>query len=251
NVANDGSQRSHAGSDDEDDDDDEMQPNSVIKASVSNRAEGTTPEEFVDLTSALMRTVEGSVKDASEEIRQGLGSNNWVASGAHTASGKPLLANDTHLELSIPAIWYEVHLTAPGWNVKGFTVPGGPMVVIGHNDRLAWGFTNNGADVEDLYIESFNPASSGEYPVNGKWVKAQVFDEVIRVKGQADQHLPVVVTRHGPVAHREGDKSYALRWTATEPGGLANSYSWLGKAQNWEEFRNIMKHVWGPGQNAV
>jgi glycyl-tRNA synthetase alpha chain len=75
-------------------------------------------------------------------------------SGAHTATGKPLLANDTHLELMMPSIWYEVHLTAPGWNVKGFTLPGAPMVIIGHNEHIAWGFTNNGADVQDLYIDS-------------------------------------------------------------------------------------------------
>jgi penicillin G amidase len=251
NIANDGSQRSRADSDDEDDDDDDTEPNSVIKASVSGATESAPPEQFPDLTSALTQMVEGSVKGAGEEIRCRLGSNNWVVSGAHTANGKPLLANDTHLELSIPPIWYEVHLSAPGWNVKGFTLPGGPMVVIGHNDRIAWGFTNNGADVEDLYIETVNPASADEYRVNGNWVKAQILDEIIRVKGQPDEHLPVVVTRHGPVVHRDGDKSYALRWTATESGGLANSYSWLGKAQNWEEFRNIMKHVWGPGQNAV
>ncbi len=93
-----------------------------------------------------------------------LGSNNWVVSGAHTATGKPLLANDTHLELSIPPIWYEVHLTAPGWNVKGFTLPGAPLVVIGHNDKLAWGFTNNGADVQDLYIETIQSGKSGRIP---------------------------------------------------------------------------------------
>jgi len=86
-----------------------------------------------------------------------------VVNGAHTATGKPLLANDTHLELSIPSIWYEIHLTAPGWNVKGFTLPGAPMIIIGHNDRLAWGFTNNGADVQDLYVETFNPVSPDEY----------------------------------------------------------------------------------------
>jgi penicillin amidase len=162
-----------------------------------------------------------------------------------------LLANDTHLELSIPPIWYEIHLSAPGWNVKGFTLPGAPLVVIGHNDQIAWGFTNNGADVEDLYAETFNPAAGDEYRVNGKWVKAQVFDEVIAVKGQAYEHLQLVVTRHGPVVRREGGKAYALRWTATEAGGLSNVYNWLGKAQNWEEFRSIIKKVWGPGQNVV
>jgi penicillin amidase len=155
------------------------------------------------------------------------------------------------LELSIPAIWYEVHLSAPGWNVKGLTLPGAPMVVIGHNDKIAWGFTNDGADVQDLYIETFNPGTSDEYKVKGAWAKAQVFDETIRVKDGADEHLQVVVTRHGPIVHHEGDRAYALKWTATEPGGLANTYNLLGKAKNWEEFRGVMKKVWGPAQNAV
>ena len=144
-----------------------------------------------------------------------------------------------------------MHLTAPGWNVKGFTLPGAPLVVIGHNERIAWGFTNNGADVEDLYIETFNPASPEEYRVKGAWTKAQVFDETIHVKGRVDEHLRIVVTRHGPIVYREEDKAYALRWTALEPGGLANTYNWIGKAQNWHEFREVMKNVWGPGQNAV
>jgi penicillin G amidase len=250
NVADDGSQRSRADPDDEDDDDD-MEPDTVLKAGGLGSADAPTPEDFPDLTSALAHSIRGFLEDTRGEIRHGLGSNNWVVSGDHTATGKPLLANDTHLELSIPAIWYEIHLTAPGWNVKGFTLPGAPLVVIGHNDRIAWGFTNNGADVEDLYIEKFNPAAPDEYRVKNAWIKAQVFDEVIHVKGQADEHLHLVITRHGPVVRREGDKAYALRWTATEPGGLGNTYTWLGKAQNWEEFRSVMKHVWGPGQNTV
>jgi penicillin G amidase len=250
NAPNDGSQRSAADADDEDDEDD-MQPDTVLKAGHRGASNVTTPESAPDLTTALLGSTRGFLDESRSEIRQGLGSNNWVVSGAHTATGKPLLANDTHLELTIPSIWYEIHLTAPGWNVKGFTLPGAPMVIIGHNDRIAWGFTNNGADVQDLYIETFNPASAAEYRVKGAWSKAQIIDEMIRIKGQADEHLKVVVTRHGPVVHREGDKGYALRWTATEPGGLANSYNWLGKAQNWNEFRNVMKHVWGPGQNAV
>jgi penicillin amidase len=250
NVANDGSQRSRVDPDDEDDEDD-TEPDTVLKAGGLGPADAPTPEAFPDLSSALAHSIRGFLEDARGEIRHGLGSNNWVVSGDHTATGKPLLANDTHLELSIPPIWYEIHLTAPGWNVKGFTLPGAPLVVIGHNDHIAWGFTNNGADVEDLYIEKFNPAAPDEYRVKNAWIKAQVFDEVIHVKGQVDEHLHLVVTRHGPVVRREGDKAYALRWTATEPGGLGNTYTWLGKAQNWEEFRNIMKHVWGPGQNTV
>jgi penicillin amidase len=250
NVTNDGSQHSRADPDDEDDEED-TEPDTVLKASARSSVGALTAEGFPDFTSALGRSMRNFLEDTRGDIRHGLGSNNWVVSGDHTATGKPLLANDTHLELSIPPIWYEVHLTTPGWNVKGFTLPGAPLVVIGHNDRIAWGFTNSGADVQDLYIEKFNPAAPDEYRVKGDWMKAQVFDEVIHVKGQADEHLHVVVTRHGPVVHREGDRTYALRWTATEPGGLGNTYTWLGKAQNWEDFRNIMKRVWGPGQNAV
>jgi penicillin amidase len=249
-VVDDGSQRSAADGDDEDDDDD-LQPDTVLKASNSDSQNVAPRESDPDLTSALARSIQSFLAESRSEIRQGLGSNNWVVNGAHTATGKPLLANDTHLELSIPSIWYEIHLTAPGWNVKGFTLPGAPMIIIGHNDRLAWGFTNNGADVQDLYVETFNPVSPDEYRVKGAWTKAQIIDETIRVKGQQDEHLKVTNTRHGPIVHRDGYKTYAMRWTATEPGGLANSYNWLGKARNWKEFRETMKRVWGPGQNAV
>jgi penicillin amidase len=250
NAPNDGSQRSAADADDEDDDDD-MEPDTVLKASQHGANGIAAPENAPDMATALLPSIEGFLEQSRSEIRQSLGSNNWVVSGAHTATGKPFLANDTHLELTIPSIWYEVHLTAPGLNVKGFTLPGAPLIIIGHNDRIAWGFTNNGADVQDLYIETINPAAADEYRVKGAWLKAKTIDETIVVKGQPEEHLAVMVTRHGPVVHREGDKAYALRWTATEPGGLANSYNWLGKARNWSEFRNLMKHVWGPGQNAV
>jgi penicillin amidase len=248
-APNDGSQ--HSAADTESDDDDDMEPDTVLKASGGAANGIATGESAPDLTSALLPSIRGFLDESRSEIRQSLGSNNWVVSGAHTATGKPLLANDTHLELTIPSIWYEVHLTAPGWNVKGFTLPGAPMVIIGHNDRIAWGFTNNGADVQDLYIETINPSAKDEYRVNGAWLKSQIIDETIHIKGRPDEHLEVMVTRHGPVVHREGEKAYALRWTATEPGGLANSYNWLGKAKNWNEFRNTMKRVWGPGQNAV
>jgi penicillin G amidase len=251
-VANDGSQRSHLDHDDQDDDDDDdMAPDGVLKAGVTSPRDGAQAERAIDLTTALATSVIGYIRDSQNEIRHTLGSNNWVVSGDHTATGKPLLANDTHLELSIPPIWYEIHLTAPGWNVKGLTLPGAPLVVIGHNDHIAWGFTNNGADVQDLYMETFNPANADEYSVNKKWMKAQTIIEVIHVKDRPDEHLPVVITRHGPIVRREDGKSYALRWTATEPGGLSNVYNCLGKAENWDEFRSLIKKVWGPGQNAV
>lgn len=230
---------------DQDDDEDEIDPEDVLKASKESTAGAP------DLTAALGEEVKDWLEESQRQIRHSLGSNNWVVNGEHTATGKPILANDMHLELTLPPIWYEVHLTAPEWNVKGFALPGAPMVVVGHNDRIAWGFTNNGADVLDLYIETFNPANPDEYRVGGAWKKADVYDEVIKVKGATDEHLRLVVTRHGPVVHQDGDKSYAMRWTVLEPGALCNFYNWLGKAQNWGEFRETMKGIWGPGQNVV
>src|SRR6266481_5479587 len=124
-VPNDGSQRSAADNDDEDDDD--IQPDTVLKARRAGVNGIAAPDGSPDLTSALSQSIQQFLEESRNEIRQGLGSNNWVVSGAHTVTGKPLLANDTHLELTIPSIWYEIHLTAPGWNVKGFTLPGAPM----------------------------------------------------------------------------------------------------------------------------
>lgn len=235
---------------DQDDDEDEMDPEDVLKASRDMRSSPTSVD-VPDLTSALAEEVRDWMGESRRQFRSSLGSNNWVVSGKYTATGKPLLANDMHLELSLPPIWYEVHLTAPEWNVKGFSLPGVPLVVVGHNDRIAWGFTNNGADVLDLYMETFNSANPDEYRVKGEWKKADVFDEVIKVKGSADEHLRLVVTRHGPVIRQEGDTGYAMRWTVLEPGALCTSFNMLGKAQNWGEFRETMKGVWGPGQNVV
>ena len=192
-----------------------------------------------------------TASDEDEDVRAGTGSNNWVVNGAHTASGKPLLANDPHLELTVPDIWYVVHLTAPGWNVEGAALPGEPLVVIGHNDRIAWGFTNNGADVQDLYIETFDAANLPRYRANGQWVKADVRTERIKIRGQADQVFDVYTTRHGPIVELDGDTSYALQWTALQPGGLSHSYLLMGRAQNWQEFKDALRDVVGPAQNAV
>lgn len=190
-----------------------------------------------------------------EQTRQIIGSNNFVISGAHTASGKPLLANDTHLQLSVPALWYVIHLTAPGLNVAGFALPGAPLVIIGHNDRIAWGFTNSNADVEDLYIEKFDSKNPLLYQANGKLLSAQLRHEIIKVRSKPDVDLGVFVTRHGPIVYREtpeeGGRAYALRWTALEPGGLDFGFPLLGEAQNWRDFIETTRHIAGPGQNAI
>lgn len=190
-----------------------------------------------------------------EQTRQIIGSNNFVVSGAHTASGKPLLANDTHLQLSVPALWYVIHLTAPGLNVQGFALPGAPLVIIGHNDRIAWGFTNSNADVEDLYIEKFDATNPLLYQANGKLLSAELRHEIIKVRGRPDVDLGVFVTRHGPIVYREtpqeGGRAYALRWTALEPGGLDFGFPLLGEAQNWHDFIETTRHISGPGQNTI
>lgn len=185
------------------------------------------------------------------DVEAALGSNNWVVSGKHTYSGKPILANDTHLPLRVPDTWYMAYLKAPGYRVKGFALPGTPLIVIGHNERLGWGFTNNGADVQDLYAERLNPANPKEYAVGGQWRAAEIRKEAIKIKGEADHALEVMVTRHGPVVHRDGHTAYALRWTALEPGSLGAGYALLGRAQNWQEFLSVMRGVSGPAQNVV
>jgi penicillin G amidase len=212
----------------------------------ASAALATSPEPAAEEWPAALALLAGLPHDAA-----GFGSNNFVVSGAHTYSGKPLVANDTHLPLSVPTIWYMVHLTAPGWNVAGFALPGVPLVIIGHNERIAWGYTNNMADVQDLYLEMLNPKNFREYLFNGQWVPAELREETIRVKGQPDEKLEVLVTRNGPIVEREAVRAYALRWTALDPGGMGLGFPMVGKAQNWDEFRASMRTIGGPAQNAV
>ena len=186
-----------------------------------------------------------------ESPRAGLGSNDWVVSGSHTASGKPLLANDPHLGHGVPSIWYMIHLKAPGINVSGVSLPGLPAVIIGHNERIAWGVTNTGPDVQDLYIETFNPRAPSQYLHNGQWIDGQVREEAIKVRGQADHRLRVCVTRHGPIVSQEGNRHLALRWTALQPHALSFPFWEIDRAQNWPEFLTALRGFVGPMQNFV
>ncbi|MBI3405761.1 MAG: penicillin acylase family protein [Acidobacteria bacterium] len=224
-------------------------PKKVARNNSSSHAAGEA--NITAAADALWPIARAFLQQSRIDAESALGSNNWVVDGTHTYSGKPILANDTHLQLGVPSLWHMVHLTAPGWNVKGFALPGAPLVIIGHNERIAWGFTNNCADVQDLFVETFNPENASEYRVNGKWVQTEVRKETISVRGRAAQTLDVVITRHGPIVHREGHSGYALKWVATEPGGLNFGVPWLGQANNWTEFREVMRNVYGPAQNAV
>jgi len=189
-----------------------------------------------------------------DESTTALGSNNWVVSGAHTESGKPLLANDPHLGHSVPSVWYMIHLKGPGLNASGVSLPGMPAVIIGHNERIAWGMTNTGPDVQDLYAETFNPAAPNQYLHNGAWVDADVRDEIMKIRGKPDYRLTVKVTRHGPIVSEDCGRALALRWTALEPHALSslfNGASRIGMAQNWEQFTAALHDYTGPMQNFV
>ena len=185
-------------------------------------------------------------------------SNNWVVSGKHTASGKPLLANDPHLAPSAPPIWYMVHLTAPGVRVAGVCAAGLPGVVIGHNDHIAWGFTNVGPDVQDLYVEKLDPDNPQRYMTPSGWRDVEVRHEQIKLRKNFTEtstdtvNLDVKVTRHGPVVFEKGGKPYALRWTALDPklNDAAGLYS-LNRARNWKEFTEAVRRYTGATQNMV
>jgi penicillin amidase len=179
-----------------------------------------------------------------------LGSNNWVVSGAHTISGKPLLSNDMHLGHQMPNLWYEAHLRSGSFDVAGVTLPGYPFVIVGHNQRIAWGCTNIGPTVEDAYIENFNQL--GQYLTPTGWKQPEIRHEVIRVKGQSDVAVDVETTRHGPIITElsPGEtRKIALRWTLYD--GIRNPLFHVDLAQNWQEFRRAFSEFDAPGQNVV
>jgi penicillin amidase len=202
-----------------------------------------------------------------------IGSNNWVIGGSLASTGKPFLANDMHLSEQMPSIWYEVGLhcspissTCP-YNVTGFSFAGVPGVIVGHNDRVAWGFTNVGPDVLDLYIEKINPDNSNQYEVNGQWVDMTLVHETINVAGASPVDLTVRYTRHGPVIYDNPTDhtniqdtwggnlptpfAISMRWTALEPVNIFKAIFGFNSAQNWDQFRQAASYFSVPAQNIV
>jgi penicillin G amidase len=230
---------------------------------------GDAPLATRDYT-ALYRELAGTAQQlaavaaaAPPSLVDGMGSNNWVVSGARSASGKPLLANDPHLGLTAPSVWYLAHLSAPGLNVIGATLPGIPVVVLGRNDRIAWGFTNTASDVQDLYIERINPANPAQYRTPNGWAEFEVRREIIRVKDQADVTLEIRATRHGPVVSgalpvvaRAGldarSHVVAFAWTALRPDDLTlQAGIKLNRAGDWPGFLAGARDFASPQQNIV
>ena len=219
-----------------DEDDDDGPDNSVTQKKISD-PQFSDPQFWARQEFPAVR----------EEVN---GSNDWVVSGTHTVTGKPLLSNDMHLGHQMPNLWYEAHLKSGSLDVAGVTLPGMPYVIVGHNQRIAWGFTNVGPTVADAFIETFNPP--GAYQTPQGWQQPEHRTEVIHVKGKPDVTVDVKITRHGPIITDilPGEtRSIALRWTLYD--GLRMPFFDVNTAQNWEDFRKAFSQLDAPGQNVV
>ncbi|HEV3306618.1 MAG TPA: penicillin acylase family protein [Candidatus Sulfotelmatobacter sp.] len=227
NLSDQPSQSDSGDKDDDDDDDDDSGPDNAVTQRIP-------PAEIW-------------AQHAPEAVN---GSNDWVVSGAHTVTGKPLLSNDMHLGHQMPNLWYEAHLKAANVDVAGVTLPGMPYVIVGHNQRIAWGFTNVGPTVADAFIETFN--AQGNYQTPKGWQQPEHREEVIHVKGKPDVMIDVKITRHGPIISEliPGEsRQLALRWTLYD--GLHMPFFDVDTAQNWEDFRKAFSQLDAPGQNVV
>ncbi|GAA5336310.1 penicillin acylase family protein [Thermus hydrothermalis] len=180
-------------------------------------------------------------------------SNNWVVSGSRTATGKPFLADDPHLGLQAPSLWFLMALEAPGYRAIGASLPGVPGIVIGRNERIAWGVTNVGADVQDLYLLE---ETGGGYRYRGQVLPYRVREEVVRIKGGREERLKVRETVYGPVitdALKDPPKTpMALRWVSLDPEDhILMAFLGINRAKNWDEFRKALAHYSAPSQNFV
>jgi penicillin amidase len=248
----------------------QSQPNAIF-------ADLNTPDSLLKTVSENIVHLDALLGPSGADI----GSNNWVVAGSLTNTGMPLLANDPHLSIQMPSIWYQIGLhcqpknDACPYDVSGFSFAGVPGVVIGHNDRIAWGVTNVSPDVQDLYIEKINPDNPDQYEYLGNWVDMVIRKENILVAGGDPVEVTIRSTVHGPIisdsyaplkqqvetpqdsfTQKSGvdfPEQYAisLSWTALEPSQLFNAIWGFDKAQNWDEFRTAARNFVVPAQNLV
>ena len=211
------------------------------------------PKEF---TAQMMADVK------THDKIDGIGSNNWAISGAKSATGYPVLANDPHLNLTFPSIWYQVQLLSPTVNVNGASLPGAPCVIIGYNQHISWGVTNVDADVLDWYQVKFKDDNRNEYWYNNKWNKVSRRIEVIKVLGAKDENDTVLYTHHGPVVYETASKrpkksernvpvGDALRWIAHDESNDILAFYKLNRAKNYAGYREALTHYTAPAQNFI
>lgn len=199
----------------------------------------------------------------TKELEEGIGSNNWAVSAEKSASGYPLLANDPHLDLSLPAIWYQIQLTSPEMNTYGVSIPGAPGIIIGFNKDVAWGVTNVGADVLDWYNIKFKDESKKEYWYNNKWNPVKVRIEAIKVSGGNTLIDTVFYTHHGPVVYTSKQRpakfskinniptGHALRWVAHDGSNDTKTFYLLNRAKNYSDYRKALAFYSAPAQNFI
>ncbi len=199
----------------------------------------------------------------TQPIADGIGSNNWVVSGRKTVTGYPMLANDPHLGLSFPSIWYQMQLSAPGVNVNGVSLPGAPGIIVGYNQQVSWGVTNVESDVLDWYQIKFKDQSHNAYRYNNQWKAVEKRIEVIKVRGAANVVDTVLYTHHGPVVYTDtvqkgGPQRYvdipvnaALRWIAHDPSDEFMTFYLLNRAKNYQDYRKALTFYTAPAQNFV
>jgi penicillin G amidase len=218
----------------------------------ATRAGGAIPRpEVLPQYRTLVRPPQGPPDDGS--VREP-GSNNWVISGALSATGKPVVANDPHREVANPSLRYLVHLSAPGWNVIGATEPPFIGVAIGHNERVGWGLTIVGADQHDVFVEELNPANHGEVRWNGRWEPLRIIREEILVKGEAPRVVEMRFSRHGPIFYEDAPnhRAYALRSALHEPGTAPYLGSLrLAQAGDCREFLEAANYWLAPSENLI
>ncbi|MCS6906726.1 MAG: penicillin acylase family protein, partial [Anaerolineales bacterium] len=260
------------------------------EADLETQSRSSNIESALPQSATVTQALRSSLKNLRSlqawlgENGDAIGSNSWVVAGSRTVTGKPLLANDPHLGIQMPSIWYQIALhchpksAACPLEVAGFSFAGVPGVIIGHNERIAWGFTNVNPDVIDLYIERVNPENPNQYEVNGRWAEFETRQEVIRVSGGEPVTITVRLSRHGPIIsdtyeplmdkadpkdkatkpfrERAGinlPESYAIamRWTALEPAPVFEAIWGFNKANNWVEFRRAAQAFAVPAQNLL
>lgn len=208
---------------------------------------------------AFNEALTGTIKTKQKE--EGIGSNNWALSGAKTASGSPILANDPHLDLTLPSIWYQIQLHTPGLNAYGVSLPGAPGIIIGFNKDIAWGVTNVAADVLDFYQVKFKDNTHKSYWYNNQWKNTSTRLETIVVKGEKTVTDTVFYTHHGPVVYLQKVKDFsrakniptgnALRWIAHDKSNELKTFYLLNRGKNYEDYRKALTYYTAPAQNFI